>query len=193
MSVVSAEFCIWLCKQRSLMAESRVAVLLPVREEALGFRVVVIKLLGCGGNGRETRFFVRAAEGLGGLGDLTDDGHNGTRGDLGIFPGLFHSIESFHDLRLKGIHVHRNLGGFDVGSAYSINVGLELGLNLGLEGGLNAGLGLGLDGDCSVGLSGGVAEWRGDLLGGLNFDGLGDGGGKGGDESDSHGSRSWEK
>ena len=178
-----------------MMAESRVAVFLPVREEALGFSVVVIKLLTCGGNGHGTRFFIRAADGLGGLGDLTYDGHNGTRGDLGIFPGLFHSIESFHDLCLKGRRVHRHLasGGIDVGSADSINVGLELGLNLGLEGGLNVGFGLGLDGDCGDGLSVGEAERRRDVLGGLNFDGLGDGGGKDGDESDSHGSRSWEK
>ena len=74
-----------------------------------------------------------------------------------------------------------------------LSLGLELGLNLGLEGSLNGGLGLGLDGDCGVGLSGGIAQWRGGLLGGLNLNGLGDGGGKDGDKSDSHGSRSWEK
>ena len=71
--------------------------------------------------------------------------------------------------------------GFEERSAGRLNVGLELGFNIGLEGGLNRGL------------NGGEVVGQWEVLEGLSLDADGlDGGGKDGDKSDSHGSRSFD-
>ena len=173
-----------MCKQRSSPAESLVSVGLPGLEHALGMLIVIPKLLGGEADGDGSRGGIRATDCRDGLGDISDGGHNGTRGDLGIFASLFQSCETFHDLRLKSRQVHMWLifgVGFKERSADRLNVGLELGINIGLKGGLG------------VGLNGGEVGGHWEVLEGLslNADGL-DGGGKDGDESDSHGSRSFD-